>query len=93
MLPATFLLPLLTITRHPLSIMMIRLRSSFPESGITPGDVVLRTTDNEQVKPMATQVKNDLDALGFLTCASFPDTSATYAAIDADGLGHPACPW
>ncbi len=35
------------------------------ESGITPGAITLRTTDNEQIKGMAAQVKNDLDALGF----------------------------
>ncbi len=60
--PATFLLPLLTITRHPPSMhtMQKRLRSLFLSLASLP-DVVLRTTDNEQVKSMATQVKNDLD--------------------------------
>ena len=33
------------------------------ESGITPGAITLRTTDNEQIKGMAAQVKNDLDLL------------------------------
>ena len=69
------------------------------ESGITPGDVVLRTTDNEQVKSMATQVKNDLDALGFNVSIVSDTSPATYAAIDAvDGSwdillapGDPSC--
>ena len=69
------------------------------DSGITPGDVVLRTTDNEQVKSMATQVKNDLDALGFNVSIVSDTSPATYAAIDAvDGSwdillapGDPSC--
>ena len=40
-------------------------KSLIKDSGITPGEVVLRTTDNEQVKNMATEVKQNLDALGF----------------------------
>ncbi len=55
--------------------------------------------DNEQVKSMATQVKNDLDALGFNVSIVSDTSPATYAAIDAvDGSwdillapGDPSC--
>ncbi len=47
------------------------------ESGITPGDVV-RTTDNEQVKSMATP--NDLDALGFNALLHTPANPCTDGA-------------
>ena len=52
------------------------------ESGITPGAVELRITDNEQVIAMATQVKEDLDALGFNVTIKQDTSAATYAAID-----------
>ena len=52
------------------------------ESGITPGAITLRTTDNEQIKGMAAQVKNDLDALGFDVTIQTDTSPATYAAID-----------
>lgn len=52
------------------------------ESGITPGDVELRITDNEQVIAMATQVKEDLDALGFNVTIKQDTSPATYASID-----------
>lgn len=68
------------------------------DAGITPGEITLRTTDNEQVVNMATQVKEDLDALGF-TVSILTDTSAaTYAAIDGGEAydlllapGDPSC--
>lgn len=52
------------------------------EAGVTPGDITLRTTDNDQVVAMATQVKNDLDALGFNTTIQTDTSAATYADID-----------
>lgn len=58
-------------------------KSLLAEAGITPGAVQLRTTDNEQVVAMATQVKEDLDALGFNVTIATDTSAATYAAIDA----------
>jgi ABC-type transport system substrate-binding protein len=57
-------------------------KSLIKEAGITPGDIELRTTDNDQVVAMATQVKNDLDALGFNVSIKTDTSAATYAAID-----------
>ncbi len=52
------------------------------EAGVTPGELKIRCTDNTQASGMATQIKQDLDALGF-TCSIDEETSAaTYAAID-----------
>ena len=68
------------------------------ESGITPGAITLRTTDNEQIKGMAAQVKNDLDALGFDVTIQTDTSPATYAAIDGGEAydillapGDPSC--
>ena len=68
------------------------------ESGITPGDITLRTTDNDQVVAMSTQVKNDLDALGFNVTIQTDTSAATYAAIDGGEAydlllapGDPSC--
>lgn len=68
------------------------------DSGITPGDVTLRTTDNEQVVAMATQVKQDLDALGFNVSIKTDTSPATYSAIDGGEAydlllapGDPSC--
>ena len=69
------------------------------EAGITPGEIELRTTDSDEVKAMATQVKNDLDALGFTTNIVTDTSPATYAAIDQGGNeydlllapGDPSC--
>ncbi|MGI6230317.1 MAG: ABC transporter substrate-binding protein [Tractidigestivibacter sp.] len=58
-------------------------KSLIEEAGITPGDITLRTTDNEQVENMAVQVKEDLDALGFNTTIQTDTSSATYSAIDS----------
>ena len=49
------------------------------ESGITPGAITLRTTDNEQIKGMAAQVKNDLDAVGINTTIQSEASSSLYA--------------
>ncbi len=68
------------------------------EAGITPGAITLRTTDNEQVVSMATQVKNDLDALGFETTIQTATSSDTYNSIDSGedfdlllAPGDPSC--
>ena len=68
------------------------------EAGITPGKVVLCTTDNEQVVNMSTQVKQDLDALGFEVELKERTSAETYADIDGgsdfDMLlapGDPSC--
>lgn len=57
--------------------------SLISEAGITPGAIKMRTTDNEQVKSMATQIKNDLDALGFNVEIVTDTSQATYGAIDS----------
>lgn len=53
------------------------------DSGVTAGAIVMRTTDNEQVKGMATQIKEDLDALGFNVEIRTDTSPATYSAIDS----------
>lgn len=67
-------------------------------AGVTPGEISLRTTDNEQVEAMATQVKNDLDALGFTTKIVTATSADTYNAIDGGedfdlllAPGDPSC--
>ena len=52
------------------------------ESGITPGAITLRTTDNAQVVAMGTQAQQDLEALGFTVELVSDKSPATYAAID-----------
>ena len=59
-------------------------KSLLSESGVTPGDVTLLTTDNAEVKAMATQVKQDLDAIGFNVTIQTDTSPATYATIDND---------
>lgn len=74
-------------------------KSLLEESGATAGPIVMRTTDNEQVKGMATQIKEDLDALGFTVEIKTDTSPATYSAIDSgtDGWdilvapGDPSC--
>lgn len=73
-------------------------KSLISEAGVTPGAITLRTTDNEQVKGMAAQVKEDLDALGFNVTIQTDTSSATYAAIDGGEAydlllapGDPSC--
>ena len=57
-------------------------KSLIEESGITPGDITLLTTDNDQVVAMSTQIKQALDALGFNTTIQSDTSAATYANID-----------
>ena len=52
------------------------------EAGVTPGSIVLRTTDNAQVVSMGTQAQQDLQALGFTVDLVSDQSPATYAAID-----------
>lgn len=52
------------------------------ESGVTPGAIELRTTDNAQVVSMGTQAQQDLQALGFTVNLTSDQSPATYAAID-----------
>ncbi|WP_058269951.1 ABC transporter substrate-binding protein [Olsenella massiliensis] len=68
------------------------------EAGITPGAITLRTTDNDQVIAMSTEVKNNLDALGFKVTIQTDTSAATYAAIDGGEAydlllapGDPSC--
>ena len=57
-------------------------KSLLSEAGVTPGALVLRTTDNAQVKSMGAQAQQDLNALGFNTELISDQSPATYAAID-----------
>ena len=74
-------------------------KSMLSEAGVTPGDLVLRTTDNAQVVAMGTQAQEDLKALGFNVTLTSDQSPATYAAIDqADNSwdiliapGDPSC--
>ena len=73
-------------------------KSLIAEAGITPGAITLRTTDNDQVVAMSTQIKNDLDALGFDVSIQTDTSAATYAAIDGGEAydlllapGDPSC--
>ena len=68
------------------------------EAGVTPGKVVLCTTDNEQVVSMSTQVQQDLKELGFEVELKERTSADTYADIDAGGdfdmllaPGDPSC--
>ncbi len=68
------------------------------ESGVTPGEVTLRTTDKDDIVAMSTQIKNDLDALGFKVTIQTDTSAATYAAIDGGEAydlllapGDPSC--
>lgn len=68
------------------------------EAGVTPGKVVLCTTDNEQVVAMSTQVQQDLKELGFDVELKERTSADTYADIDSgadfDMLlapGDPSC--
>ncbi|WP_321973745.1 ABC transporter substrate-binding protein [Paratractidigestivibacter sp.] len=57
-------------------------KSLLSEAGVTPGSIVLRTTDNAQVVAMGTQAQQDLQALGFTVELTSDKSAATYAAID-----------
>ncbi|MBM6774880.1 ABC transporter substrate-binding protein [Olsenella profusa] len=57
-------------------------QSLLDEAGVTPGDLVIRCTDNTQASAMATQVQQDLSALGFNASIEEDTSAATYAAID-----------
>ena len=57
-------------------------KSLLSEAGVTPGDLKIRCTDNTQASAMATQVQQDLVALGFNASIAEETSAATYAAID-----------
>ena len=59
-----------------------RARELLSEAGVVPGTIDLRVTDNSQLKAMASQIKEDLDALGFNVVVTQDTSAATYAAID-----------
>lgn len=52
------------------------------DSGITPGNIELRTTDNAQVMAMGTQAQQDIQALGFTVNLQSDISKATYGIID-----------
>ena len=52
------------------------------EAGVTPGAIKIRCTDNTQASAMATQVQQDLAALGFEATIEENTSASTYAAID-----------
>ena len=56
--------------------------SLLDEAGVTPGDLIIRTTDNTQAVGMGTQAENDLSALGFNVTITTDTSASTYAAID-----------
>ena len=73
-------------------------QSLLEEAGVTPGAIELCVTDNEQVVAMATQVKEDLDALGFDVTINEQTSANTYTYIDGGGdfdlllaPGDPSC--
>lgn len=73
-------------------------KSLLEEAGVTPGEIELCVTDNEQVTAMATQVKEDLDALGFTVTINEQTSANTYTYIDGGGEydlllapGDPSC--
>ncbi|MDY2777084.1 MAG: ABC transporter substrate-binding protein [Collinsella sp.] len=73
-------------------------KSLLSEAGVTPGPLELCITDNEQVVSMATQVKNDLDALGFEVTINKQTSANTYTYIDGGAQfdlllapGDPSC--
>lgn len=57
-------------------------KSLLEEAGVTPGSIVLRTTDNAQVVSMGTQAQQDFQDLGFTVDLVSDQSPATYAAID-----------
>ncbi len=61
-------------------------KSLLEEAGVDPaslGEIELCVTDNEQVVAMATQVEQDLAAIGFTVKINEQTSQATYAYIDA----------
>ena len=61
-------------------------KSLLAEAGVDPaslGEIELCVTDNEQVVAMATQVEQDLSAIGFTVKINEQTSQATYAYIDA----------
>ena len=65
-----------------------RAKSLLKGAGVTPGQLTLRTTDNDQVVAMSTVVKRNLEDLGFRVMIQTDGSDATYAAIDAGGSNY-----
>ena len=65
-----------------------RAKSLLKEAGVTPGQLTLRTTDNDQVVAMSTVIKRNLEDLGFKVTIQTDSSDATYAAIDAGGSNY-----
>lgn len=64
----------------------------------TPGDLVLRCTDGEQVQAVAARIQDDLSAIGFQVSVKSDTARATYNAIDGGeaydillDFGDPSC--
>ncbi len=57
-------------------------KAKLDEAGVTPGAIKIRCTDNTQASAMATQVQQDLSALGFEATIEENTSASTYAAID-----------
>ena len=57
-------------------------KSLLDEAGVTPGNLIIRTTDNTQAEQMGIQAQQDLQALGFTVEIKTETSQATYAAID-----------
>lgn len=75
-----------------------RARALIEEAGVTPGDLTLLTTDNEQVVSMASQIERDLADLGFSVTVTTDTAPGTYRAIDGGqdfdlllAPGDPSC--
>lgn len=68
------------------------------QAELTPGDLVLRCTNAEQVVAVANRIHDDLSELGFNVSVKSDSSSATYAAIDGGeeydlllDFGDPSC--
>lgn len=68
------------------------------QAAIEPGDIELRTTDGDEISSMASEIADDLSALGFNVSIKTDTASATYAAIDGGEAydlvldeGDPSC--
>ncbi len=59
-----------------------RAQELLDEAGVTPGDLIIRTTDNTQAEQMGIQAQQDLAALGFNVSIITETSAATYAATD-----------
>ena len=63
-------------------------KSLLKGAGVTPGQLTLRTTDNDQVVAMSTVIKQNLEDLGFKVTIRTDSSDATYAAIDTGNSNY-----